>query len=70
MGIGVLLSWAAESELLVINLSSLGERIPIWEIEMQVLLAPLKLNYSNPNMQVLLAFFSLCLEQILQLDSA
>lgn len=69
MGIGALLSWAAESELLVINLSSLGERILIWEIGMQVLLAPLKLSYSNPNMQVLLAFFSLCLEQILQLDS-
>lgn len=70
MGVGELLSWAAESELLVINLSSLGERIPIFEIERQVILAPLKLNYSNPNMQVILAFFSLCLEQILQLDSA
>ena len=69
MGIGALLSWAAESELLVINLSSLGERIPILEIGMQVLLAPLKLSYSNPNMQVLLAFFRLCLKQILQLDS-
>lgn len=69
MGIGVLLSWAAESELLVINLSSLGERIPIWDIEMQVILAPFKLNYSNLDMQVILAIFSLCLEQILQLDS-
>ena len=69
MGVGELLSGAAESELLVINLSSSGERIAILETKMQVVLAPLKLNYSHPNMQVLLAFFSLCLEQILQLDS-